>query len=426
MKVGLVDLYTSGHHLPYAHRIKQAIECAPGHEVDFVTLSETEYCRTLFDRDEVTFLDDPQSRQIEDREGEFVDVADELLGRFFTSEAAGTYDVVHFLFADDILGPLWKYCSSSPPFRVVGELNGNFFKRASLLRRRYLHPLFLRALRSPADTLIDAAVPEMSPHQSLWRDLYLYRCLRDGTFDHLLTHSTEASEYVRSVDPVRVTPITNLPYPSPNEFGNGISKRDARDELGLPQDDPVLLFFGTLRSEKGIHELLNALCEYQGPKFTMQIAGPPVTVTESHVSSTADASAVDVVTELEYITEPEVYYRAADALVLPYTREFGRECTSQTLGEACSAMRPVVVPDFGVVGRLTEEWELGATYDGGSKAGLVAAMATFAREGVPYSEEKMERYNLGHSVESVSPQLTAAYSQTASQQQYELSVHDSR
>lgn len=410
MEIGLVDLYTNGHHLPYASRTKAAIEDASSHSVTFLTLTSSPRCSRLFDEGEVAYLDDQSSPCIEERKEAFDDVADRTLREFLEGGQAEQFDVLHFLFADDILGPLHRYAKPSDRPRMVGELNGVFFERKLPLRQPYVHPLFLATLGSPLGPIIDRIFPEHTDHEQLWRDLHLYRCLRHRTFDHLVTHSREADEYVSRLDPNEVTPVSSVPYPAPVDFGVDLSQSAARERLELPADATIVLYFGTLRKEKGIHQLLRVLRHYEGPEFTMHIAGPPVDVSEEEVLAVGDASPLDVVTELGYVDAPEIYFRAADALVLPYPRVFGRECTSQSLEEASSSLLPVVVPDFGAIGRVTREWGLGTTYEPDSDAALENTLGRVVREGFDYSERRVEQYNRRHSYERAASVLLDVYS----------------
>lgn len=408
MKIGLFDLYSTGHHQPYASRTKRAIESVSEHTVRFITFSESEQCTRLFNKDDIIYLEDPQSPPIEERDENFDTVADRMVRKFFSTGTASRFDVVHFLFSDDILGTSWRN-SLTTSTSLIGELNGVFFKRGTFLRQRYVHGTFLKLLQSPVRRGIDAVVPGDTDHEQLWRDLHLYRCLERETFDHLITHSYEAEEYVTKLDPQRRTPRTMIPYPAPEDYGTMISQEEARKELNLPLEDSILLFFGSLRKEKGIDRLLRVLRQYSGPAFTMLIAGPPKTVTEQKVRQVQSTSQLKILTHLEYIDEPERYYRAADAMVLPYIWEFGRECTSQSLDEACSALLPVIVPDFGAVGRLTKQWELGMIYEQGSDKALDEALVRFGREGISYSERWMRQYNNRHSHKNAAKELVSIY-----------------
>lgn len=410
MDIGLFDLYVTNHHIPYAKTIIEGLKDVSDYNVRFITLSKTDHYSEFFEQNQVVYLDSPDSPIIEDREDDFSEFADAVIEGFFSEGNDENYDVVHFLYADDILGPLWRHSPTTTESKLIVELNGAFFKRGTVLRQQHIHPLFLRMLSSPIRSFFDYVVPEKTTHEALWRDLYLYRHLDTGSFDHMLVHSREAEKYVSRVSTRRTNSIVNIPYPGPEKLGHEISKKEARERLGLQQDGLILLYFGVLRSIKGIDELLKALRQYEGPSFTILIAGPPSTVSEEDIRSTSQLSSVNIVSELKYIETPQVFYRAADALILPYTHAFGKECTSQTMFEACSALRPVIVPDFGAIGRITEEWDLGSTYEHGSIESIIESMSSFAKGELTFSEEQMKRFNQRHSKKQVATELVNLYS----------------
>jgi glycosyltransferase involved in cell wall biosynthesis len=410
MKIGLFDLYTSDHHLPYASRIKRSLENVSDHEISFITLSETSRCVDLLDLTDITYLDTPDSPPIEDRPESFIDVVDSALEKFFSQGNADQYDVIHFLYADDILGPLWHHSSGIEDTFLVGELNGVFFHRGTVLRQEYLHELFLWTLRSPVGGLLDSVIPERTAHEALWQDLHLYRCLDTGTFDRTVVHSREAERYLSRLSTQRTSRVTKIPYPSPTRFGHDISKNDARSRLGFSQNDSILLFFGGMKNEKGIDLLLEALRRYNGPKFTMHLAGPLTDVTKEALDRLDQASAAEIVYELGFIDTPELYHRAADAVLMPYRNQYGKERASQLFEEVCGATRPIIVSDFGVLGRLTKEWNLGITFTQGSARSLAAALRTFARDSIPFSKDRMREYSNQHSYDQAAIELSAVYS----------------
>ena len=54
-------------------------------------------------------------------------------------------------------------------------------------------------------------------------------------------------------------PAQFVPHPLYDNFGEKISKEEARDKLGINKSDKVLLFFGFIRKYKGLDILLNAM-----------------------------------------------------------------------------------------------------------------------------------------------------------------------
>jgi len=406
MKVGLFDIYASGHHLPYADIVNDALTSSGAVDTEFITLSATDRQTDIFDPEDIIYLDSPDSPVVEDRDEPFIKIADRSVSRFISVAAEREYDVVHFLYADDILGPIWRHWSSTDQ-TVVGDLVGPFFTRWTLLRRPYVHPLVLRLLWSPVSRALDFLVPDTTTHESLWRDLLLYRTLRENIFDRLVLHSQEAVEYVDRMGLQQ--PMCNVPFPVQANYRECYSQTEARERLALPQEDTILLFFGTLRQDKGIGVLLRALREYTGPPFTQLIAGPPSGVEVAEIEAAARHSPVRIVSRLEYIDEQEAYYRAADAVVMPYTPKFGKENMSMIFQEACGALRPLIVSDFGVHGRLTEEWDLGLTFRCYSAERLADALSAFVAGEYRFSEHSMEEYARKHSYSRTLTDITTMY-----------------
>lgn len=411
MNVVLFDLHTRGHHLPYAKRLKRAIETDPEHDVTFVTLCRTERCTELFESADIIYLDDPESPPIGERERSFSHTAERAVRDFFGSEFIEEYDVIHFLYADTILGPLWRNSADDDTPRLIAELNGTFFHRGTVLRRRYVHQAFLWLLQSSASGFIDSVVPERTSHEALWEDLYLYRCLKDDIFDSVIVHSEEARDYLSRLAPPTANATQTVPYPAPEDFGTDISRSQARKELDLPPDARILLFLGSMRTEKGIKFLLEALRRYQGREFTVVLAGPPVSVSKEEIERCGSESSATVISDLGFVDRPAVYYRAADAVILPYLAKYGRERASQMFQEVCSSRRPVIVPDFGVLGRLTEAYHLGVTYRQGSHESLTQTLSTFANHGVSFSKQQMQAYTDQHSDQRVADDLRRIYTE---------------
>lgn len=411
MKIGLFDLYSTGHHLQYASGIKQALEDSSNHEITFITLTTTDLQESYFSTGDVRYLDTPDSPSIEDRSRDFNVVADEMVERF-VSTLASNYDVIHFLYIDDILGQAWRHLSASEGPTIVADLIGPFFTRSTISRNRYVHPVYLRLLQSPLIRVIDHIVPKRTTHEASWRDLLLYRSLNESVFDSILVHSPEAKTYVERLRPVNSPSPRFVPHPAPNWSEGNCTQEQARKEFGLPTSKPILLFFGTLRLDKGIDVLLNALRTYEGPEFTMFIAGPPVSensVDEAEIRRTRRESDVDIHTHLGFITDPEPYYRAADGVVMPYTRTFGRENMSMIFQEACSSLRPVITPDVGALGRLTAEYNLGMRFRQGSSDHLASIMSEFVKRLPLHLENNLREYSGENTYEKLSNKLVSVY-----------------
>lgn len=135
---------------------------------------------------------------------------------------------------------------------------------------------------------------------------------------------------------------------------------EARAELGIGGDSPVLLFFGRIQPYKGVELLLESLAilDERGDDLVCLIAGEAEEATERRLHhKIADLHLTrEVRVELGYIPHADVanYFRAADVVVLPY-----RSATqSGVILLAYGYGRPVVVTD---VGGLAEYVDAGTT-----------------------------------------------------------------
>jgi len=113
------------------------------------------------------------------------------------------------------------------------------------------------------------------------------------------------------------------PHPIYNIFGGAISKTEARQKLGLSESQKVILFFGYIRSYKGLDLLLDAMPELTKafPDLTLIIAGEfygDEQLYRDKISSLGISNHLLLATD--YIPNHDVstYFCAADCAVLPY------------------------------------------------------------------------------------------------------------
>jgi D-inositol-3-phosphate glycosyltransferase len=131
---------------------------------------------------------------------------------------------------------------------------------------------------------------------------------------------------------------------------------EAKRTLGIAENDKALLFFGNIAPYKGLEYLVSAFAELlnKDRSYRLIIAGRPKG-SEDYWKQIHDGFARSrtgdrMVQRIEYIPdeETEVYFKAADVLILPYTRVF----QSGVLFLGYSFGLPAIVAD---VGSLREE-----------------------------------------------------------------------
>jgi len=147
--------------------------------------------------------------------------------------------------------------------------------------------------------------------------------------------------------------VSLIPYGINNSVPNtGLTPSQAKQGLGVGDDERVLLFFGRIRPYKGLEYLVGAFLQLAAAHraYRLIIAGQPLEETEKYwdqIQARIDThrSRGQVIRRIQYIPdeETELYFKAADVLVLPYTHIY----QSGVLFLAYSFGLPVIASDVG-------------------------------------------------------------------------------
>jgi glycosyltransferase involved in cell wall biosynthesis len=175
------------------------------------------------------------------------------------------------------------------------------------------------------------------PHERHWYDsLFARLALRWGT--SFIVQSEEEKELLFSL--LSDVPVSKIPLPVFDMFADErVPKAEARRELGLPLDVPILLFFGIVREYKGLKDLLAALPKVEEAlgKVVLIVAGEFWEDKEPYIEMIDHLGlAGSVIIEDRYILNEEVpvYFSAADLVVAPYRRVTGSAAARMAQGFA--------------------------------------------------------------------------------------------
>lgn len=129
-------------------------------------------------------------------------------------------------------------------------------------------------------------------------------------------------------------------------YPNTIEKDQARQRLGIPDNDFVYLFFGLVRKYKGLEGLMASFKELRDDS-TLMIVGKP---SDEKIKEKMEGLAKDnekIRLFLEYVPDDDVqlYMNSADVVVLP----FKQITTSGSLILALSYGKPVISVNKGVI-----------------------------------------------------------------------------
>ena len=160
-----------------------------------------------------------------------------------------------------------------------------------------------------------------------------------------------------------------------------LTGEEARQKLGLAASDKVLLFFGNIAPYKGVEFLVDAFIEAAARTKNLRliIAGRPKGSEDywAEVLAKINASPVRdrVILKIEYVpdAETEIYFKAADILILPYTHIF----QSGVLFLGYNFGLPSIAADVGALKDDIIEGETGFIFPPRDAKALALAMEKF-------------------------------------------------
>jgi glycosyltransferase involved in cell wall biosynthesis len=184
-----------------------------------------------------------------------------------------------------------------------------------------------------------------------------------------MSHSVQ--EEIRSFD--RKKPVRFAPHPVYDNYGSSMKKADAREQLHIPEDVKLVLFFGFIRKYKGLDLLLEALAEtpgihalvagecYEDWAFYQQI------IDRHHLKDR-------LYLHMEFIPADQVrvFFSAADLVVQPY-----RSATQSGISQiAYHFEQPMVVTRVGGLPEIVTDGVSGYVVDAEPQA-IASAITDF-------------------------------------------------
>jgi glycosyltransferase involved in cell wall biosynthesis len=154
-----------------------------------------------------------------------------------------------------------------------------------------------------------------------------------------------------------------------------IRQDEARRILDLPLHKTIFLHFGAVHTGKDIDTVISG---FRGiPDGLLVQAGKAVPGVDLSHSVELLGLQDRVVVRDEYVPEAEkqMYFAAADAIVLSYRRDFWQ--AASMLWQAARFNLPVIASDVGDLGELTRKYGLGFVFRAGSEDSLVKAISDF-------------------------------------------------
>lgn len=250
---------------------------------------------------------------------------------------------------------------------TVDEISSDCLRRAAIglmppaaLRGRmsgiYIRPRFLAERR-------------FTPNHLLKRFGYA-RLFQQGWFKRILL----LDEFLHAELKRKAPAAPYFFLPDPGSEYHGPARREARIQLGLPQEARIFLYFGGPYRRKGLDlavEAMSGLPENHRA-FLLCIGQQPEDARMARRLA-ALVAAKRAVSINRYVSDAEMQagFGASDVVLLPYRGHFG---SSSVLSQAAAAGRPVIASDEQLVGQRVRVHKLGLLFATGDAAGLREAI----------------------------------------------------
>jgi glycosyltransferase involved in cell wall biosynthesis len=222
------------------------------------------------------------------------------------------------------------------------------------------------------------------------------RVLKKG--DGFIVHSRGEERQLSRLLMKKAALAVVSPLPLVEVFNkNRYTTATSREKLGIPVQRKVILFFGFIREYKGLAYLLKALplVKAYDPGILLLIVGEVWGKQhhyERYVRMIKDLGIEEntlFINRYVYNEEVEMYFKAGDFVVLPYTDGSG----SGILQVAYGLDRPVVTTDIGAFADVVLEGKTGFMVPPADEKSLAETIIKMYRDGcIPRMEEEVRQY----------------------------------
>jgi glycosyltransferase involved in cell wall biosynthesis len=295
--------------------------------------------------------------------------------------------------------------SSINPFNWIRVGNRIKKENPDIIIVRYWIPFMgpalgtiLRRVRKNRHTKIICIADNVIPHEHRPGDKAFTKYFLK-TCDGFIAMSEKVLSNLRQFQ--KEKPAKLVPHPLYDNFGEPVSKIEARRELGIGNSESVILFFGFIRKYKGLDILLDAMkvlkenpkSEIRNPKLLL--AGEFYEDNKPYLAQIDNLGIRDnVILRTDFIPDSQVKYYlcAADAVVQPY-----RSATQSGVTPlAYYFEKPMIVTNVGGLPSLVPHEKAGLVAEPNAES-LASAIQRFYQLGenyfLPHLRTEKQKYS---------------------------------
>lgn len=288
---------------------------------------------------------------------------------------------------------------------------GNWLKkeRPDLIIVRFWLPFMgpalgtiLRRVRKNKHTKIVCIADNVIPHEKRPGDKPFTRYFLKSC-DAFVTMSEKVMSDLRLFE--KDKPAQLVSHPLYDNFGAILSKQEARQHLGLPAAEKIILFFGFIRKYKGLDMLLEAMATTQLKNTGIQllVAGEFYEDEKPYREQIETLQLSDsLILKTDFIPDSEVKYYlcAADAVIQPY-----RNATQSGVTPlAYHFEKPMVVTNVGGLPSLVPQEKVGLVVEP-NPAAIAEGILRFYQLGedyfIPHLRSEKEKYSWASLVQAI-------------------------
>ncbi|HRP56519.1 glycosyltransferase [Agriterribacter sp.] len=226
--------------------------------------------------------------------------------------------------------------------------------------------------------------------------------------DSFITMSEKVLGDLRTIEPGKPTQF--VPHPLYDNFGEKVSKEEARLKLGIDPNDRIALFFGFIRNYKGLDILLDAMKIVKEQSVSrgllpvkLLIAGEFYEDDKSYLRQIKDNNIEDVlILKTDFVPDSEVKYYlcAADVVIQPY-----RNATQSGVTPlAYHFEKPMIVTNVGGLTAMVPDGKAGLVAEPDA-ASIAEKIMEFYKTGedhfIPGLREEKNKYTWDNMVEAI-------------------------
>ncbi|MEA5428554.1 glycosyltransferase [Arcicella lustrica] len=216
-------------------------------------------------------------------------------------------------------------------------------------------------------TLVNYPVNSVKEKISFWRKYLLLKAiLHRKALSTLFCLDPFAVDFIQQnwrSDKVKFLPDPVQVYP------NKKSIRLIKEELGITESKKVFLIFGHLDDRKGISTVMDTFAKLSDGKakdVCLLIVGPwdaqEKSLFEQKLAVLQQKNSVQVITRNHFVADEDIqsFFEVSDYILALYQKHIGM---SAIMVRAASAQKPLITFNYGLMGKITAEKQLGLLID---------------------------------------------------------------